>query len=64
MAWKFITYRNNQFSTSLKTELPLGQQSMTSTDAPQPHCNQMASSRTDLCIEECFNIETSIFQGV
>lgn len=44
MVWNFITYRNNQFSTSLKTELPLGQQSMTSADATQPHSGQMASA--------------------
>ena len=44
MAWNFITHRNNQFSTSLKTELPLGQQSMTSTAALQLHSDQMASA--------------------
>lgn len=63
MAWKFITYRNNQFSTSLKTELPLGQQSMTSTDAPHHTVISWHLPCTDLYIEECFNIEIRIFQG-
>lgn len=44
MAWNFITYGKNQFATSLKTELRLDQQSMTSTDAPPLHSDQMVSA--------------------
>lgn len=63
MVWNFITHRNNQFSTSLKTELPLGQQSMTSTAAPQSYADQMASAIEGFMYTEGVNTETKILHS-